>query len=447
MTGRTRQMHLCLYLVPAGYQTGAWRWPESRAEEIPTLPFLTEIATAAERAKIHALFIADNVSLEHMGEHPGKEPPRLPLEPLTTLSALAAVTNRIGLIATASTTFTEPYNLARYFASLDHLSNGRAGWNIVTSWKGGENFNGGLPEHEERYRRATEYVRLVQQLWDSWEDDAIVVDRKDGYWARPERIHPIDFDGSYYRVAGPLNIPRSPQGWPLLVQAGGSATGMQFAATYGEMIFSVQHELSAGQAFYAQLKDLVARQGRDPKLVTILPGLVPIVGDTEAEARDLAAELAELGQFDEARDRLKVNWKIDIEDLELDDVVPVERLPRPETFQGPRGRYETFYKLATEERYTVGKLMKFYAASGGHMVLTGTVEQVATTMAEWVAERACDGFNLQTPYMTGGLSGITEKLIPVLQERGLFQAEYEGITLREHLGLSRPPGREPPPMQ
>lgn len=447
MTEKKRQMHLCLYLAPAGYQTGAWRWPDSGTEGITTLPFLTEMAVAAERAKMDALFIADNVSLEHMGEHPGKEPPRLALEPLTTLSALAASTTRIGLVATASTTFTEPYNLARYFASLDHLSNGRAGWNIVTSWKGGENFNGGLPEHEERYRRATEYVRLVQQLWDSWEDEAVVVDRKGGYWARPERIHPVDFDGRYYRVAGPLNIPRSPQGWPLLVQAGGSATGLEFAAAYGEMIFSVQHEIEAGKAFYAHLKDLVARQGRDPELVSVLPGLVPIVADTEAEARDLAADLAELGQFDEARDRLKVNWKIDIEDLELDELVPAGRLPRPESFQGPRGRYETFYKLATEERYTVAKLMKFYAASGGHMVLTGTPGQVADAMATWVAERACDGFNLQPPYMTDGLRGITDKLIPALQERGLFRTEYQGATLREHLGVSRPPGRATTPVQ
>jgi N-acetyl-S-(2-succino)cysteine monooxygenase len=443
---RPRQMHLCLYLVPAGYQTGAWRWPESRAEEIPTLNFLSMIAAHAERAKFDAVFIADNVSLEHMGEHPGKEPPRLPLEPLTTLSALAASTSRVGLIATASTTFTQPYNLARYFASLDHLSNGRAGWNIVTSWKGGENFDGGLPEHEERYRRATEYVQLVQQLWDSWEDEAVVVDRKGGYWARPERIHHIDFDGKYHNVAGPLNIPRSPQGWPLLVQAGGSATGMEFAATYGEMIFSVQHELGAGKEFASHIRSLVAAKGRDPSKVAILPGLVPIIGDTSSEARDLAAELAELGQFEEARDRLKINWKIDIEDLELDDVVPKERLPLPETFQGPRGRYETFYKLAVDERYTVGRLMKFYAASGGHMVLTGTAEEIADTMAQWVAEGACDGFNLQPPFMVEGLTAITDKLVPVLQERGLFRSEYTGTTLREHLGVERPPGRPATPV-
>lgn len=429
-------MNLILMLAPAGFYPGAWRMPDSRSDEILTLRFSADIAKQAERAKMDALFLADAVTVRSAASGPGY-PTMRELEPFTTLGALAAVTEQIGLIATASTSFTEPYNLARYFASLDHLSGGRAGWNVVTSTRGGENFSHRFADHEERYARAFEYMRVVTALWDSWQNDAIVNDRAAGVWVRPDRMHAINFNGTYYQVEGPLNVARAPQGRPVLVQAGASATGVDFASTYAEAIFTAQDELPAAQNFYATVKSSAERKGRDPNEIKVLPGLMPIIGNTETEARQLADELAELAGIDVGLSALKVSLdNIKLDDLDLDQPIPPERLPNPENVQGGRSAYNFYYNLATEQHYTLRQLIKVPVP--GHSILTGTAEQVADQMEIWFTERGCDGFNLQATHLMGGLDSITDQLIPILQERKLFRTNYEGKTLRDHFGLKRP---------
>jgi N-acetyl-S-(2-succino)cysteine monooxygenase len=433
-----RQMRLNLFFAPAGYYDGAWRMPGTPADRLFTLPHLRRIAQQAEQAKMDAIFLADR--LDTAGENFFRSPTKFVVEPLTTLTALAAVTSKIGFIATMSTSFTEPFNVARYYASADHLSGGRTGWNIVTSFVGAENFGKVLPGHDERYRQAHEFTEVVTRLWDSWDDDAVVNDAAAGRWTRPGSIHPVNFSGQHYQVAGPLNLPRSPQGRPVLVQAGTSATGMDFAASWAEVVFTVQPDLESGQSFYRDLKQRIDGKGRDSAQVKILPGIMPIIAETDRAAQALAEELAELIEFEAGFARLRANMD-GIDGLGLDDTIPPDRLPDPATVQGVRSRYELLYKLATQERYTVRQLIKVVSSSGGHLNVVGTAEQVADTMQNWFLAGACDGFNIQAPYVMAGLEAVTGQLIPVLQDRGLFRREYEGTTLRDHFGLGRPPRR------
>jgi FMN-dependent oxidoreductase (nitrilotriacetate monooxygenase family) len=434
------QMRLNLFFAPAGYYDGAWRMPGTPADQLYTLPHLSRIAQQAERAKMDAIFLADR--LDTAGENFFRSPTKFVVEPLTTLTALAAVTSKIGFIATMSTSFAEPFNVARYYASTDHLSGGRTGWNIVTSFVGAENFGKVLPDHDERYRQAHEFTEVVTRLWDSWDDDAVVHDAAAGRWTRPGSIRPIDFAGQHYQVAGPLNLPRSPQGRPVLVQAGTSATGMDFAASWAEVVFTVQPDLASGQSFYRDLKQRIDGKGRDSDQVKILPGIMPIIAETDSAAQALAEELSELIEFEAGFARLRANMD-GIDGLGLDDTIPPDRLPDPATVQGVRSRYELLYKLATQEGYTIRQLIKVVSSSGGHLNVVGTAEQVADTMQNWFLAGACDGFNIQAPYVMAGLEAVTGQLIPVLQDRGLFRREYEGTTLRDHFGLGRPPRSAP----
>jgi N-acetyl-S-(2-succino)cysteine monooxygenase len=430
-----RQMRLNLFFAPAGYYDGAWRMPGTPADQLFTLPHLSRIAQQAEQAKMDAIFLADR--LDTGGENFFRSPTKFVVEPLTTLTALSAVTSKIGFIATMSTSFTEPFNVARYYASTDHLSGGRTGWNIVTSFVGAENFGKTLPDHDERYRQAHEFTEVVTRLWDSWADDAVVNDAAGGRWTRPGSIRPINFEGQHYRVAGPLNLPRSPQGRPVLVQAGTSATGMDFAASWAEVVFTVQPDLESGQSFYRDLKRRIDDKGRESAKVKILPGIMPIIAETDRAAQSLAGELSELIEFEAGFARLRANMD-GIDGLGLDERIPADRLPDPATVQGVRSRYELLYKLATQEGYTVRQLIKVVSSSGGHLNVVGTAEQVADTMQNWFLAGACDGFNIQAPYVMAGLEAVTGQLIPVLQDRGLFRREYEGTTLRDHFGLPRP---------
>ena len=432
-----RTMNLNLFMANSGYHVGSWRRRGSRSEELLTLKLSADVARQAEAAKFDALFIADTMGWQDNSI--GRQPRLHSLEPLTTLSALAAVTTRIGLIGTASTTYTEPYNLARYFSSLDHLSAGRAGWNIVTSFTGVGQFSVELPPHAERYAKTHEYMEVVSGLWDSWSDDAVVNDREGAEWARPGRIRPIDHVGRYYAVAGPLNIPRSPQGRPVYVQAGSSDSGMDFAATHAEVIFTAQPDLASARLFYSDVKKRVVGKGRQPDHVKVLPGLMPIIGPTEREAKQLADDIGDLIEI--AAGLSPLQWllgDVRLDDLDLDEPIPAERLAKPETVEGSRSRYEMFYRLTVEQGYTLRQLLKFKARASGHWSPVGTAEQVADEMTEWFTGGASDGFNVMPPYLPGGLDAITDELVPVLQERGLFRREYEGTTLRDHLGLTRP---------
>jgi len=364
------------------------------------------------------------------------------LEPITTLAALAMMTKRIGLIATASTTYTEAYNLARQFCSIDHISRGRVGWNIVTTWspQAAGNFGGiGEVGHEERYQRAEEYMAVVKALWDSWADDAVLDDRDGGRYADPRRVRPINHAGAYFKVKGPLNLPRSPQGRPVFVQAGSSDTGKRFAARHAEAVFTAHLEKTTAKAFYDDLKALIAAEGRDPRQVLILPGFSPTIGSTEAEARRLSDALNELSDPEIGRSRLSQRFGgTDFSYLPLDRPLAPEDFPDPKTNEASRSRTEVIVGFVREHHPTLRQLLAKLAGARGHFVFEGTPEQVADLMQDWVSAGVADGFNLMPPVLPEMLDVFIAEVIPILQRRGLFRTEYEGETLRAHFGLARP---------
>jgi FMN-dependent oxidoreductase (nitrilotriacetate monooxygenase family) len=356
------------------------------------------------------------------------------------LAALAAVTERIGLIATASTTYNEPYNLARRFASVDHLSGGRAGWNIVTTatLDAARNFNlDALPSHASRYERAEEFVTVAKALWDSWDDAAILGDKETGVWGDQRLVYPARHAGEHFQVAGALNVPRSPQGHPLLVQAGSSEDGRRFAAAHAEAVFTAQQTLEEAQAFYTDLKRRAAAFGRDPDQVLVLPGIVPVLGETEAEARELEAELDRLIVAEYARDNLAGLLGVPAEELELDKELPPNLRDESEV-EGMKSRYTLVVELARRERLTVRQLIGRLGGGRGHRTFTGTAVQVADAIEEWADHGAADGFNIMPAVMPSGLEAFVDRVVPILQERGRFRTEYTGSTLREHYGLPRP---------
>lgn len=427
-------MHLFSLIGGVGHHQGAWRRPNSRAEGAMSLDYYSDIAALAERGKIDALLMADGLAVNG---------PRLAsasfphVEPMTMLSALAARTSRIGLVGSVSTTFSEPYNVARQFATLDHISAGRAAWNIVTSGHGELNFGDApLPSHSDRYERADEYVEVVTALWDSWESDAIVLDRANGVYADAAKVHRIDHVGKYFKVEGPLNVPRSPQGRPVLVQAGSSATGRTFAAKHAEVVFTAQQTLAGCQDFYSDIKARVRAEGRDPEKVKVFPGVHPLIGSTEAEALRMEDELRHLIRMDIGMTWLsKQLGGIDLSGLDPSKPVPEELLPAVETVQERRSRYEIFRQLAVEEKFSINRLIEAEVMSAGHLVVVGAPEQIADRFAKWVAEGGADGFMLLPSYLPEGLELIVDGMIPELRRRGLFRSDYTGTTLRDHLGL------------
>jgi FMN-dependent oxidoreductase (nitrilotriacetate monooxygenase family) len=432
----TRQLHLNAFLMGCGHHEAAWRLPESSPFASLDLGHWTALAQIAERGTFDSVFLADAPALWGEARHrPGGS-----LEPTVLLTALATVTTRIGLIATASTTYNEPYNLARGFASLDHISGGRAGWNIVTTATRAAAQNFGLddtPAHRERYQRAGEFTDVSIALWDSWEDGAEAGDKAAGVYADPSRIHPVDFAGEYFRVRGPLNVPRSPQGRPLLVQAGSSQDGRDFAARYAEAVFTAQQTLAEAQSFYADLKGRARRFGRDPALVKILPGLVPVIGSTEAEAQALEDELEELIVPEHAVAHLAQVLEVPLDSLALDQALPDTVYSRPPV-QGAQSRYQLIVDLARRDDLTVRQLIGRLGGGRGHRTFAGTPEQVADTIEAWAAAAAADGFNVMPPVLPSGLEVFVDQVIPILRQRGLFRTEYAGQTLRDHYGLPRP---------
>jgi len=417
---------------------GAWRRPGNWINQF-SFDRYAQLGRWAESAKVDALFVADTVELAPSQVRSGG-PVGKP-EPLTLLSAVAAVTQHVGLIGTASTTFSEPYNVARQFASLDHLSKGRSGWNIVTSVGGGRNFGPErLTDHEQRYVRAEEHVQIVKRLWDSWRDDAIVADRKAGVYVNPDAIRPIGFHGQHFQVEGPLNLPRPPQGRPVLVQAGASEAGRQFAATHAEVIFISNQNLEYLQNFYADMKRRVSERGRDPNHVKILVGVSPIIAPTETEALALRDELADLVNYSDAIPSLEVTLGgISLSGLSLDSHIPPEMLPSESVGGMGQGQYGNYRKLALEERLTIRQLLRVRATSrAGHWAPVGSPEQLADQLEARIKARACDGYVVNPPYMPEGFELFVNGVLPILRRRGLFRSDYDGATLRDHFGLTRP---------
>jgi FMN-dependent oxidoreductase (nitrilotriacetate monooxygenase family) len=434
----TRQLSLNAFIYPAGHHEAAWRHPTSAAERIYDAAYYQEIARTAEAGALDAVFFADGPALQ--GDITHNAVGRL--EPITLLTAIAAATERIGLIATASTTYYEPYNLARLFGSLDHISGGRAGWNIVTTGNDTAAANFGLdahPAHAERYARAREFVDAVVALWDSWEDDAVVLDRGAGIYADRSKIHEIGHTGRYVRVKGPFNQPRPPQGHPVLVQAGASNDGRAFAGRYAEAIFTAHQRLADAQAFYADIKQRAAQLGRRPEHVKILPGISPFIAGTETGARALEREFNELTVPAYGLRQLERMTGTPLGHLDLDGPVPVELFTGAgDVTDNGRSRLQVVAGIVERERPTVRRLLHRLAGARGHRVFAGTPEQVADTIEEWFTSGAADGFNVMPPYYPGGLEVFVDTVVPILRERGLFRSEYTGRTLRDHFGLPRP---------
>ncbi|MFJ8129805.1 LLM class flavin-dependent oxidoreductase [Streptomyces hydrogenans] len=436
MSKRAEKLHLNAFLMGVGHHEAAWRLPESDPYASWDVDHYRNLARIAERGRLDSLFLADSPGL--MGD-PARRPGGR-LEPTVLLTALAGVTEHIGLIATASTSYNEPYNLARRFASLDHVSGGRAGWNIVTTAGADAARNFGLddtPPHKERYERADEFLRVSTGLWDSWTDDAIVADKDAGVHADSAKVRRIDHAGRFFRVGGPLNVPRSPQGHPLLVQAGSSEDGKAFAARWAEAVFTAQQTLEEAQAFYADLKKRAVAHGRDPRGIKILPGIVPVIGDTEAEAEELDRELERLISPEFAKRQLARLFRIDPDALDLDGPLP-DDLPSEDEIEGAKSRYTLIVELARRERLTVRQLIGRLGGGRGHRTFTGTPARVADAIEEWFDGDAADGFNIMPPVLPSGLEAFVDKVVPILQERGRFRTEYTGGTLRDHYGLSRP---------
>jgi FMN-dependent oxidoreductase (nitrilotriacetate monooxygenase family) len=431
-----RQLHLNAFLMSTGHHEASWRLPESDSFAGTDVAHFQQLARTAERGTFDSIFFADSPVLHgDVGQRPYGG-----LEPTVLLGAIAAVTERIGLIATASTTYNDPYNLARRFASLDHISGGRTGWNVVTTAGDAAARNFSLqdqPAHSLRYARAAEFLDVARKLWDSWEDDAPVGDKDAGIWADSSRVRPINHTGTHFSVQGPLDVPRSAQGHPVIVQAGSSEDGKDFAARHAEAVFTAQQTLPDAQRFYADLKRRTAGAGRDPDTIKVLPGIVPVIGSTVAEARQLERTLDELIHPEHARRQLAGVLRVPPESLPLDAELP-EDLPPEDEIEGAKSRYTLIVDLARRERLTVRQLIGRLGGGRGHRTFSGTPEQVADVIQDWFEVGAADGFNIMPPVLPSGLDTFVDHVIPILRDRGLFRREYTGRTLREHYGLPRP---------
>lgn len=420
-------MHLNAFLYGCGHHSAAWRHPDSRVEDLGDISYYEELAQLAERGKFDAVFFADGQSV--------RDPAGAGtwfLEPITALSAMARATTRIGLVTTVSSTFYTPFHAARMLASLDHISGGRAGWNVVTSMFDAEARNHGMdviPAREERYARAEEFVDTALALWDSWDADALTLDRS-GNYADPAKVHSIDHDGKHFRVDGPLTVPRSPQGRPVLFQAGASGPGRELAAKYAEAIYAVAYDLVAAQRYYEDVKTRIRHAGRDSATVGIMPGLVTYIGSTMDEARRKKAELDLLLPTEQSLAMLSTFTGQDCAAWELD--APVPNLPPAEEFTGPQGRYETILRIIEKDAPTVRELLGTLAAGGGHATMIGTPESIADEMQSWIG-RGADGFNLMCPRYPDSLADFVDQVVPILQQRSLFRSEYTASTLRGHL--------------
>lgn len=434
-----KQLKLCAFMRPASIHTGAWRYPGAYPDANFNLTHLVRFAQTLERAKFDAFFMADHLAVLNMPMDALKRSHTVTsFEPFTLLAALAMATQRLGLIATASTTFDAPFHVARRFASLDHISSGRAGWNIVTTSNPDAALNFGLEEHMEhgeRYRRAREFYDVVTGLWDSWADDAFIRDAERGIYFDPEKLHVLDHKGKYFSVRGPLHIARPVQGWPVIVQAGASEAGRQLAAETAEAVFTAQANLEAGRAFYADVKGRMAKIGRHPDHMKIMPGCFVVVGDTMEEAREKRARLDSLVDYANAIGSLSIALGTDASKFDPDGPLP----EIPETNASKSGR-ERAIALARRENLTVRQLAQRLGGYAG-LAMVGTPQTIADEMQEWLETGGSDGFTIMFPYLPGGLEDFCSKVVPELQRRGIFRREYEGATLRENLGLPRPENR------
>lgn len=437
-----RQLHLGLFIQETGHHIAGWRAPSAAANAARDFRHQIELARLAESACFDLLFIQDSYAMRGANDigalqHTARA---THWDPVTALSALAMVTERIGLIGTATTTYNEPYTLARQFASLDHISRGRAGWNLVTSNNEAEALNFSRDHHAvhgDRYARAEEFLSVVRGLWDTWDDEAFFENKGSGQFFDPAGLHVLNHQGEHFSVKGPLTVARPPQGNPVLVQAGSSETGMRLGAATADVIFSAQQSLQAGQNFYARMKALAAEAGRDPDQLLIMPGLLPVVAATNDQAQEKFQNLQDQVLPEVGLATLATTLgEVDLTGYDLDG--PLPDLPEA---NGPKSRRQLLIDMAREENLSIRQLYQRVVGARGHLTVVGTSGHVADVMEQWLHEHGADGFNIMPAHLPVGLSDFTTQVVPELQRRGLFRARYQGTTLREHLGLKRPVSR------
>lgn len=439
------QMHLGAFFHPTGHHVASWLHPDAQIDAGTNFRHYVELARMSEAAKFDLMFLADALAIRDGNLEPLSRWPQYMayFEPITLLSGIAAVTQRIGLVCTATTSYNEPYNVARKFASLDHISGGRAGWNVVTSANLSEAYNFGREahfEHGERYDRALEFTEVVFGLWDSWDDDAFLRDRATGRYFDPAKLHKLNHKGEHFSVRGPLNVARPPQGRPVIFQAGSSDVGRELAARTAEAVFTPQHTLEGAQAFYADLKSRMGKYGRSPEHLKVMPGLNPIVGRTEREAEEKHQYLQSLIQPEVGLELLS-NALADFDLRPYDIDGP---LPEAAFSVKPKGSTTSFgnvLRWASEEKLTIRQLYQRFAGARGQRTVKGTAAQIVDQMQEWFVNYGVDGFLIQPSHLPGGLRDFIDLVIPELQQRGLFRTEYQGSMLRDHLGLPRPRSR------
>ena len=435
----SRQLRLGAFMRPASIHTGAWRYPGAFPDANFNLAHIKRFAQTLERAKFDAFFMADHMAVLNMPLDALKRSHTVTsFEPFTLLSALSQVTTHLGLVATGSTTFDAPYHIARRFASLDHLSEGRAGWNIVTTSNPDAALNFGMDEHMEhgeRYERAREFYDVVTGLWDSWADDAFIRDAEAGIYFDPDKLHVLNHKGEHLSVRGPLNIARPVQGWPVIVQAGASEAGRQLAAETAEAVFTAQSSLKVGQQFYADVKGRMEKLGRAREHMKILPACFVVVGDSVEEARAKRAKLDSLVHYANAISSLSIALGHDASKFDPDG--PLPEIPESNASKSARQRV---VEMAEREKLTVRQLAQRLGGYSG-LAMVGTPKTIADEMQEWLETEGSDGFTIMFPYLPGGLDDFVNGVVPELQRRGIFRREYEGKTLRENLGLPRPENR------
>lgn len=432
----TRKLTLNAFLLTTGHHESSWRRPESDPHAGTDIGHYIHLAQLAEKAKFDAIFFADGPLLQgSVAQRPASI-----LDPLTILSAIAPLTTNIGLIATASTSYNDPYNLARRFASLDIISNGRAGWNVVTTAGDAAAQNFSQPKQHDssaRYARADEFLTVAKKLWNSWEPDAVIADKNSGKWADPAKVHAAEHVGEHFQVAGALNVHRSAQGHPVLIQAGASEAGKDFAARWAEAIFTAHQSFESARDFYQDLKVRAGTYGRSADSVKVLPGIVPILGSTEAEALELADSLDELILPEYAKKTLAQQLHVDPETLKLDSVLP-DGLEKVVSKEQSTSRRDLILDLGYGKNLTVRQIIRELGPGRGHLTFTGTPEQLADRIEYWFKAGAADGFNIMAPVLPSGIEAFTEQVVPLLQDRGLFRTDYEHSTLRGHYGLPIP---------
>ncbi|MGY9047768.1 NtaA/SnaA/SoxA/DszA family monooxygenase [Puniceibacterium antarcticum] len=437
----TRQIKLGAFLPGGGQHVAAWRHPDSVADGATSFEFHVKLAQTAERGLFDAYFLADGLAVAFGGGMEGGNAKVAGFEPVTLFSALAPLTKNLGFIATASTSYEEPYNTARKFASLDLISGGRAGWNVVTTGSAAAayNFNHAeQPPHAQRYARGGEHVDVVLKLWDSFEDDVFIRDKQSGVFFDTAGVHPTDHVGEHFQVKGPLNVSRSPQGHPVVVQAGQSEDGRALAAATAEVIFTAHQRLDTAQEFYRDIKARAAANGRNPDHVLIMPGVSPFVGRTEEEAREKYDRLTSYILEEDGIALLNglTGGTLDLKGVDLDGPLP----SAPPT-EGMKSRQTLIRQIADENNFTIRELYQWIASARGHYTIIGTPVQIADMLQEWFENEAADGFNILPPWLPTALDDFVDLVIPELQRRGLFRTAYEGTTLRENLGLPFPINR------